>query len=196
METDNFRQACILFETLNSRGKELEVKDLLKNYFFRNARNIDSVKEKWMTMTSEFSSIKSADISKFFRYYWNASHEFVRSKTLFRAISYELGDDADEFLKHMFNSYQNYLYLVYPRTNDFIDQKSVECLKTTGGLGATSFYPIILAACAKNASKEDISKILNAIECLIVRNQAIMGYVANKNETEFSKIALETPMMN
>lgn len=46
VETDDFNEAFIIFETLNARGKDLETADLLKNHLFKIAnKKVGEVKK-------------------------------------------------------------------------------------------------------------------------------------------------------
>ncbi len=50
--------AFTIFETLNDRGLDLAITDLLKNYLFRRGDNrIDEVQHRWVSMFSTISSV-------------------------------------------------------------------------------------------------------------------------------------------
>ncbi len=88
--TDDLEEAFIIFETLNSRGKQLETSDLLKNYLFRMAASgdvLEEVKNNWMETITTLNGI---DVTKFLRHLWNSSYLFVREKGLYRRIKQEI----------------------------------------------------------------------------------------------------------
>ncbi len=79
--------AYTVFETLNARGIELTVTDLLKNYLLsltaQSRIDRQQAKEQWQRI------IRITDLDafpKFLRYYWNSRYELVRKDGLFKAL--------------------------------------------------------------------------------------------------------------
>lgn len=80
--------AFLIFETLNARGAELTIGDLLKNYLFgRAADRLETVKAGWL------ASLAFLDISAenelfitFLRHYWSSKYGSVRERDLYRNI--------------------------------------------------------------------------------------------------------------
>jgi len=93
VEHDNEDDAYILFETLNSRGRDLEVADLLKNLLFSHLRSTgnkkaDSVRDEWNTMRSFIEGVGSPalDVNRFILHWWLSREDYVAQRKLFRAI--------------------------------------------------------------------------------------------------------------
>lgn len=42
MEVTKLDEAFVIFETLNARGKDFEMEDILKNYIFSKSKNTDN----------------------------------------------------------------------------------------------------------------------------------------------------------
>ena len=77
--------AYLLFETLNDRGLDLSVSDLLKNYLFSKSENqLQNVQENWEEMVS---SLGQHEVKSFLRHYWLSTEGIVREKDLYRAIA-------------------------------------------------------------------------------------------------------------
>lgn len=58
LETNDAGEAYVIFETLNARGKDLEIADLLKNYVFSQAgENIKKVQGNWKAIVDELSGL-------------------------------------------------------------------------------------------------------------------------------------------
>src|SRR5207244_7866973 len=80
--------AFLIFETLNARGAELTIGDLLKNYLFGRAGDrLEAVKGGWL------ASLAALDISAendlfitFLRHYWSSKYGAVRERDLYRSI--------------------------------------------------------------------------------------------------------------
>ena len=70
----------------------------------------------------------------------------------------------------------------------FNDDKITEHLINLSIIGATSFYPIVMAM-AVDYSEEEIRKTVRQIEVLALRNFVVAGLTANKYEVEFAKLA-------
>jgi len=86
---DNEEDAYIIFETLNTRGKDLALSDLVKNHFTKHlkAKNkgIDQTKEKWTQLLEmiEGSNV-GLDSDTFIHHYWLSKYEYITEKNLFK----------------------------------------------------------------------------------------------------------------
>lgn len=189
VETDDVNEAFIIFETLNARGRDLETADLLKNHLFRVAnKKIDIVKEDWQQMLDNLGKI---DTTKYIRHFWNSQNLFIREKDLYKVIRKKVTTtlEATNFMKDLLRLSEVYSGMVNPTEDNFFDANIQQVLENIKILGAKSFYPIILAMVKKNFDSKEICEVLTGVEVLIVRNFVVSGLVANKYETEFSKIA-------
>jgi len=97
--------AYVLFETLNSRGKDLDVADLLKNLLLgklkaKNAQ-ADASRDKWDLMRSQLESVESPlDVDRYILHWWLSREEYVAARKLFGRIKTKVktADDARERL--------------------------------------------------------------------------------------------------
>ena len=84
----NDADAFTIFETLNDRGADLTIADLLKNYLFSKAGNeIDSVQNHWIetrTILEEYQA--ETEFVTFLRHYWSSVHGMTRERELYRDI--------------------------------------------------------------------------------------------------------------
>ncbi len=189
VETDDVNEAFIIFETLNARGRDLETADLLKNHLFRVAnKKIDIVKEDWQQMLGILFEI---DTTKYIRHFWNSQNLFIREKDLYKVIRKKITTtpEATNFMKDLLRLSEVYSGMVNPKDENFFEADIQQVLADIKILGAQSFYPIILAMVKKDFDSKEIYEVLTVMEVLIVRNFVVSGLVANKYETEFSKIA-------
>jgi hypothetical protein len=97
VEHSNEDDAYIIFETLNSRGKDLEVVDLLKNLLFNKLRSggnrqADVVRDQWNQMRAvvESTSSPTLDVNRFILHWWLSREEYVAQRKLFRAMKNEI----------------------------------------------------------------------------------------------------------
>jgi uncharacterized protein with ParB-like and HNH nuclease domain len=87
---DNEDDAYLIFETLNTRGKDLSLTDLLKNHFSKHLKakgSVDHAKIKWQSMLETIHN-SSSDISSdnFIYHFWASRYESVPLKKLFPVI--------------------------------------------------------------------------------------------------------------
>lgn len=87
---DNEDDAYIIFETLNTRGKDLALSDLAKNHFtklIKKKASVDVVKEKWTEFMETFEQ-SEADISPnvFITHYWASRYEAVTQKKVYSRL--------------------------------------------------------------------------------------------------------------
>ena len=92
IELDSEDDAYIIFETLNTRGKDLGVSDLVKNYLTKHIkavnRNVDVPKEKWKSVRMNLDAVNNSDldIDSFLLHVWLSKYEPTTKKTLFKKI--------------------------------------------------------------------------------------------------------------
>lgn len=190
IETKDMNQAFIIFETLNARGKDLSIADLLKNHVYRTAgEQLADAKVSWQAMMETLNGI---DATKFIRHYWNAQHKFIREKDLYMAIRREVNSPTKvvDLMRDLVRLSELYASLNHPHlVTYFKNPKLIEQNKEVNNLGAKSYYPIVMALVIKEFSESDILAIHSTIESFIVRNFTVSGKTANRSEKNFSGIA-------
>ena len=79
-----------IFETLNSRGKDLETTDLLRNFFLEALRapnvSLDSYRERWNRIFSEYEQTTGVELRKFILHWWISENPYVAERRVFRQI--------------------------------------------------------------------------------------------------------------
>jgi hypothetical protein len=88
--------AYLIFETLNTRGKDLTVADLVKNHLTRilkaKHKGVDAAREKWEGIRAHFDeSEEDIDINRFLHHSWLSRHPYLPEKKLFREIKRTIG---------------------------------------------------------------------------------------------------------
>lgn len=191
LEATKLEEAFVIFETLNARGKDLETADLLKNYIFKQSKDVSLCQKKWASMVE---ALGKADPTKYIRHFWNSSNEFTRNKALYRKISKSKATpkSSRDFLIDLERYAPYYRSMEYPEDNIvFQNEKLISHLKALQILKARSFYPVILAMeCAdSNYQEDEIALVAKEIETYLFRNITICGKVANQSEVFFAEIA-------
>lgn len=87
---DDEDDAYLIFETLNTRGKDLALSDLLKNHFVRNLKSrssVDKAKLKWDKLLETISgSAVDLDPDNFIVHSWQSRYDMVTKGKAFKKI--------------------------------------------------------------------------------------------------------------
>ena len=96
--------AYIIFETLNTRGKDLNLTDLVKNHLTKHLKaksaSVDQTKEKWEQVLETIQG-SSADLDTdiFLHHFWLSKYEYLPAKRLFSLLKKQVTKtEAREFL--------------------------------------------------------------------------------------------------
>lgn len=92
---DNQDDAYLIFETLNTRGKDLTAADLAKNHFLRllpdKGKALDRPKDHWAEIQSTLDgAVPPIQIKTFLHHYWISKYQLTTEKQLFKAIKGEV----------------------------------------------------------------------------------------------------------
>jgi len=88
---DNQDDAYLIFETLNTRGKDLTASDLAKNHILRllpaKGKDLDRAKDHWRDILKNLEESKKAiETTTFLHHHWLSKYPFTTEKLLFKAI--------------------------------------------------------------------------------------------------------------
>jgi len=184
---ENDLDAYVVFETLNARGIELSVSDLLKNYLLSLTAKSDEdkrqAKEQWDRI------IQITDLNgfpTFLRYYWNSRYELVRKESLFKSLrnsvrtaeqTFTLLDDLEKYAA---------VYAALRNPNDELWEGSREIRNRILELklfGVTQPYPLLLVAYFR--MRDEFESILRFCSTIAFRYNVIGGLNPNKQEQTF-----------
>lgn len=190
MEATRLEEAYIIFETLNARGKDLEASDLLKNFLFGKIKNdVELAQKKWVTM---LDNLDGADPTKYIRSFWNSAHGLTNEKTLYRTISQQIKTpkEGENLLSNLETYSMIYHDVMFPdEISWFSDKSLIGHLRNLKTLGASTFYPVVIAMESRDFSERDIDNVLEDIEILYFRNNTICRNASNTLERFFAQLA-------
>jgi hypothetical protein len=91
VEHGNEDDAYVVFETLNSRGKDLAVADLLKNHLLNRIRtkntSADAARDRWDAMRRRLDEANPPiDADRYIQHWWLSSEDYTAQRKLFKAI--------------------------------------------------------------------------------------------------------------
>jgi len=192
----SLQDAFTIFETLNSRGKDLKASDIIKNHLMSlMGQDIEEANQLWSSITDKLDS-NSNRITRFIRTYWAAQYKIVSEAKLYRAVSDKVRDvnQARAFLKNLDNLVDLYTVLESPmapkaHTTFFSNAGVTRRLDILSRMRVMLYYPIVMAMYHCDYTEADILKVVNKIISVFIRHRTIINDGTNKLETGFSEIA-------
>lgn len=183
--------AYLIFETLNDRGLELSVADLLKNYLFSRSDNrISEVKKKWEEINR---SIKRFDIKKFIRHYWLSHEGIIREKELYQGLRSKIRSQSDviNFVNQLHKSAEIYGALADPQSVYWgrYDQKFRDDLEKLLTFKVNLCYPILLTT-AESLPEDFLPKVLRMLVVFSFRYNTICELSPTTLEKHYSETAI------
>ncbi|HOX44454.1 MAG TPA: DUF262 domain-containing protein [Myxococcota bacterium] len=152
--------AFIIFETLNDRGLDLAISDLLKNFLFRLSEDrLSEVKQSWVEMLATLDAVQNEGIVvEFIRHLWSSKYGATRQKELYSEIKKETSSkqSAVDFAKELAIGAKMYAAIL--NTDHALWQQYGATAKghmaTINSLGMVQIRPLLLATLAKFNEKE------------------------------------------
>ncbi|MFI6081492.1 DUF262 domain-containing protein [Streptomyces sp. NPDC051217] len=157
IQTPSTSDANEVFETINSRGRDLSTPDLVRNFLMEKSRNADEkarVNSAWEVLLTGFD--RREDIEKFLRHYWVARHGDVKSHSLYTTIRSTLAErfedsgysfNVTEFSADLETCAERYQDLISAGTGEEDFDLTLNDIRR---LGADAIYPLLLALSGKN----------------------------------------------
>jgi hypothetical protein len=191
---DNEADAFLLFETLNDRGMDLTVVDLLKNHLFGLARNaIERVQQPWIAAIETLDSEEDQTMTTFLRHHWSSINGVTRERELYRSLKryVRAEEQAAEFAEGLQASAYHYAALLdashdYWRTFDPDVREAVAVLLS---FGLEQNRPLLLAA-MDMFSADELGRLFHALVAWTVRGLIVGGIGAGTTEAAYSNAAV------
>ncbi|MCK5050617.1 MAG: DUF262 domain-containing protein [Candidatus Cloacimonetes bacterium] len=184
--TDN-KTAYNIFQTLNDRGLDLALADLLKVHLFEIAGDrIDEAKIKWDEITNSLGNI---NLNIFLRHYWVSKYAIVSQKHLMDEFEKNIIDIAQvfDFLDNLRNEAEMY-ETIYNLSTDYWDSNTVKLIEELFILSKNIVLPLLLGALPK-LDKRLHKKFLRICISFIFRYLTIAERENKELESKFSKLS-------
>ena len=189
--------AFLIFETLNDRGADLTIADLLKNYLFsRSGNRLDEVRDSWMRTLSnlDIPKVGNARFTLFARHFMSMRHGVVRERELYSRIKNEANDPTSTVelatqLDRLSRLYYALLTSDSDVWSDYPDnvRQSAEVIVE---LNLERYRPLLLAALSKFSSSE-VQRLVKAIVSWSIRGLAGGRFNGGVAEAAFCTVAKE-----
>lgn len=172
--------AFLIFETMNDRGLDLSIADLLKNYLLGHAgEDLKIVLNLWNTAVGYFGAYGGENLfTVFIRHFWSSKYGLVREKELYRNIRGRVTTSTNviDFAKELETNSNLYAAILSPE-HDFWSEASAkarERIRTLNLLELEQCRPMLLSALA-HLPLNDIEEILRLLISWNVRLLIVGG---------------------
>lgn len=185
--------AFLIFETLNDRGLDLSIADLLKNYLLGRAQDdLPVVLSHWTTAIGSLGAYGGENLfSVFLRHHWSSKYAVVREKDLYRDIKARIVSrpHALEFSEDLAQNSYLYAAILSPE-HEFWGDSSLETregVRTLHLLGLEQYRPTLLAAMAHFPVAE-LDKLVRLLINWNVRLLIVGGLGGGVMERHYSEL--------
>lgn len=186
--------AFVIFETLNDRGLELAISDLVKNYLFhKSGEKIEETKNRWLSMVSTLESASDDPLTvTYIRHFTMARYGLVREKDLFSLLKTKITSKrvSLRFSTELADTVRVYSALLntdHEYWNDFNGDVAYS-VSTFNLLGMTQIRPLLLAL-LDNFSAKKVSEAFKKLVSAAVRYQVVGGVGGGTLERVYSDTA-------
>jgi len=190
IEVEDELSAYTLFETLNYRGVDLTVTDLLKNYLFSliTPSDLRIAKEIWKKIAT---SIGIDKFPVFLRHFWISRKPLVRQEQLFKTIRSEIKSNQQVFdLLNCLDSYSE-IYLALQDPFSIFWQGNRDRIKRIREMklfGVKQQLPLLMVAKEK-LNDHEFDKTLKVISTISFRYNVIGSRQANRMEELYNIVS-------
>ena len=196
VKVPNHANAFTIFETLNDRGLELAISDLLKNFLLGQADNrLNEVQDNWTKMYSMLENTENEElVVTFLRQYWSSLYGLTRERDLYKKIKEKITSKqrAIDFSNNLEEAARIYVALIDTSNgfwNDYSDV-SKNHMATLNLFRMTQMRPLLLSIISKFNNKE-VEKSLKFLVSLSARFLIYGGLGGGALEVQFSERAKE-----
>ena len=186
--------AFVIFETLNDRGLELAISDLLKNYLFhRSGEKIEETKNRWLSMVAVLESASDDPlVVTYLRQFAMSKYGLVREKELFGLIKRKVTNkrNALQFSSELAATAKVYSALIntdHEYWNKF-DPSVRENVSVINLLGMTQIRPLLLAILEK-FDPQNVKRSFERLVSAAVRFQIVGGVGGGSLERMYAETA-------
>jgi hypothetical protein len=196
VKVPNHANAFTIFETLNDRGLELAISDLLKNFLLGQAGNrLHEVQENWAKMYALLENTENEElVVTFLRHYWSSIYGLTRERDLYNKIKEKITSKqrAIDFSSNLEEAARVYVALI-DTSNSFWSDYSDSAknhMATLNLFRMTQMRPLILAIIS-NFNSNQVEKALKFLVSVSVRFLVYGGLGGGALEQQFSERAKE-----
>jgi hypothetical protein len=196
LEVPTEADAFLIFETLNDRGADLTIADLLKNYLFGKAGNqIDTVRDGWVQAVGALEiSRENSTFTTFLRHFWSSRRGATRERDLYRDIRDKVANKSQTtaFIDDLQQAARFYAALLNSDHDHWVllGSESRGHVQTFLRLELEQIRPLMLAA-MQHFSPAELKKLLKALTSWGVRGLFVGGIGGGTYERAYCETAVK-----
>lgn len=186
--------AFVIFETLNDRGLELAISDLLKNYIFhKSGDKIEEAKNRWLSMIAVLEATSEEPLTvTYLRHFAMSRYGLIRERDLFNTIKRKVTNkkSALQLATDLSNTVKAYSALINT-DHDLWQKYDLDVrsrVATINLLNMSQIRPLLIAILEKfDPSK--VAESFKLLESVAVRFQIVGGVGGGTLERIYSDTA-------
>ncbi|SIR14602.1 DUF262 domain-containing protein [Solilutibacter tolerans] len=186
--------AFVIFETLNDRGLELAISDLLKNYIFhKSGDKLEEAKNRWLSMIAVLEATSEEPLTvTYLRHFAMSRYGLVRERDLFSTIkkkvankksALQLATDLNNTVK-VYSALVNTDHELWQRYDKQVSGRAA----TLNLLNMSQIRPLLIAILEKFGDSA-VSESFRLLESAAVRFQIVGGVGGGTLEKIYSDTA-------
>ena len=187
--------AFLIFETLNDRGADLTIADLLKNYLFSQAgTRLDEVRDNWVaTLTNlDIGKIGNQRFTGFARNLLSTKYGLTRERDVYSRLKNLVSNPAGavQFSQELKDASRHYSAIITADPEYFSDFPAAvgSAADVLVGLNLEQYRPLLLAALIE-FPKSEIARFLPTLVSWVIRGLAAGLIGTGSAETAFCDAA-------
>ncbi|WP_426625219.1 DUF262 domain-containing protein [Leifsonia sp. McL0607] len=189
--------AFLIFETLNDRGADLTIADLLKNFLFSQAGpRLDEVRDAWVATLAnlDIERVGNQRFTDFARHLLSSKYGRTRERDVYQRIKGVVNGAADAvaFAQELKDASRLYYALLSADSDYWADFESTvsDAANVLVELNLEQFRPLMLSVLS-TFSHEEIERFVPALVSWVIRGLSVGTLGAGTAETAFSEAARE-----
>lgn len=185
--------AHIIFETLNDRGLDLSVADLLKNYVLSISDiHQDDIYNLWREMVN---NIGDKDLTQFLRHYFSSKYFLVRKDDLYKALKLKISNasKAKTFMENLADESLAYSNFNKPTSEFWSNRVIIDLFEELANFNVKQLNILLLSLFRKYHKKQekDFIKLIRILVNFTFRYSIICKRNPNELERKYSELAIK-----
>ncbi len=184
----SMRQALMVFETLNSKGKSLTPIDLVKSALFANEdeSNWDELKSEWNKFKETLDKLNESE-KRFLKYYILVAYsKKIPEDDVFEWIKNPLNTELTrtpfDFITRVQSFAEAYRNIINGKAPDGTDSKKIANIRRLSEKGK-QFFPLLISLRQISPASANYDSILAAVESLLISYSVQRSYTGAIEKT-------------
>ncbi len=196
VEVPTEADAFLIFETLNDRGADLTIADLLKNYLFgRAGHRLDIVRDGWLLSLGALEmSAENETFITFLRHYWSSRYGATRERELYKSIKERVTNESQavDFIEELKREARLYAALLNTEHEFWstVGTGTKQDVETVLRLNLEQIRPLFLAV-MKHFPEPELKKVLRSAVSWAVRGLIVGGIGGGTYEKRYCEAAVK-----